>query len=161
MQQFDSYMIRTLSDSAYREVFNTCGGCHPHVQKTMATACEWKKNVATACKKTMATACKKMPSSRPRWPNSQPRWLIFQEAASSQECSHRNAVQRSTAPTGTIFVTIYVFLSRGLVSWPTSMSLTQSCSHRNSAQNGRVDKFTALTGTTLLTRSFFKVKSHM
>ena len=62
---------------------------------------------------------------------------------------------------GTIFVTISVLISRGLVSGPKSslrsrkMSSPQSCSHRSSAQNGPIDKLTALTGTTFVTISGF------
>ena len=89
-----------------------------------------------------------------------------QKVALSQKRSHRNSVQngpieRSTALTGTIFVTISVFMSQSPVSgpksWPRSrkMSSSQSCSHRNSVQNGPVDKFTALTGTTFVTISVF------
>ena len=40
------------------------------------------------------------------------------------------------------------------------MGSSQSCSHRSSAQNGPVDKFTALTGTTFVTISVFMPRGH-
>ena len=94
----------------------------PHVKKAMATAC---KNVHRMYKNAQ-------PISRSRWPNARPGWPIFQEAASSQKCLHRNSVQngpleRSTALTGATFVTISVFMSRG----PFSKSKT-ACKKRSS-----------------------------
>ena len=52
------------------------------------------------------------------WSISRPPWSIPRKRTSSQKRSHRNSgqnrpIERSTAPTGTIFVTFSVFMSRG------------------------------------------------